>query len=179
MEKLNNDINRNENVPSNKISGPSIKQLEQNGDHNVNITNNQGGTVNLNFNNSHSIGHEAEDLMAIQTFSKVYYQLLVTNVLVDGSAIIPANRSLLPNMVPIEIFSSCSELSDRGIERLKTIPAIICQKNTEFYGKTSSSQSAWYCRITDVVIEKSIIRVWIQSKKTCKTQSAVRGLSAT
>lgn len=160
---MSNDLIQNNDMTSTKINGMPFNQLEQNGQKNINITNNQGGTVNLNIHDSSSQNHETEDLMAVQAFSKVYYQLLVTDVLVGGSAIIPANRSLLSNMVPIEIFESCSELSNQGKEKLETFPAIVCRRNTEYYGKTSLSQSAWYCRITGILVEGNVIRVLFHS----------------
>jgi hypothetical protein len=151
---LENELIQNDNLL------PKIGNLEQYGHKNVNIVN--GGTVNLNFNDSSFRDHETEKLMAVQAFSKEYYQLLVTDVISNGLAILPTNKSLIRDMVPNEIFYSCSSLSNEGKLKLKTFPAIICKKNTDYYGKTSPSQKAWFCYITGISVGSQLIQVAFQ-----------------
>lgn len=143
---MNNNLTNSDNLPS-EINALPINKFEQRGKNNVNIVNK--GTVNFNLRDSSVKNHETEEMMAVQAFSQVYYQLLVTDTLENNSAILPANRSLLYNMTPIEIYSTCSELSAKGKEKLKTFPAIICKKNTEYYGKTNFAQMALFCYLSD------------------------------
>lgn len=92
--------------------------------------------------------------MAVQSFSKEYYQLLVTceeNVFVDNIITVSANRALSQHLVPPEIFERCSSLSDEGIKELKTFPAIICRENTELKGVTDPNQMAVYGYIRRVM----------------------------
>ncbi|MBR6862346.1 MAG: hypothetical protein IKM73_13600 [Acidaminococcaceae bacterium] len=93
-------------------------------------------------------------MMAIQSFSKEYYQLLVTceeNVFSDNIITVSANRALSQRLVPPEIFERCSSLSDEGIKELKTFPAIICRENTELKGVTDPNQMAVYAYIRRVM----------------------------
>ena len=58
---------------------PAAQKVEQTGSTNVHVTNQGGGVVNINYNYQQPGGsNSAEQLMAIQSFSKEYYQLLVT-----------------------------------------------------------------------------------------------------
>lgn len=89
----------------------------------------------------------AEQMIAIQRFSKEYYQLLVTceeDVFTTNVITISADRALVQCSVPSEIYERCSTLSDAGIEELKTIPAIICQENTKLRGEADPAQWAMY-----------------------------------
>lgn len=82
------------------------------------------------------------EMIAWQTFSHQYYQLIVADnseVFEQNYAIIPTNRALTQNMVPSEILCRCSSLSEKGIEELKTFPALICRKNTGYHGETNST----------------------------------------
>lgn len=156
---MNNNLTNSDNLPS-EINALPINKFEQRGKNNVNIVNK--GTVNFNLRDSSVKNHETEEMMAVQAFSQVYYQLLVTDTLENNSAILPANRSLLYNMTPIEIYSTCSELSAKGKEKLKTFPAIICKKNTEYYGKTNFAQMALFCYLSDISVMENLIRVSFQ-----------------
>lgn len=53
----------------------------ENGTNNVNVTNQNGGTVNFNYNINYpqTADASAETMIAIQSFSKEYYQLIVTS----------------------------------------------------------------------------------------------------
>lgn len=92
--------------------------------------------------------------MAIQNFSKEYYQLLVTceeDVFVNNIITISTDRALCQRLVPPEIFERCSSLSDVGVQELKTFPAIIYRENTELKGVTDPNQMAVYGYIKRVM----------------------------
>ena len=68
----------NELIPKTSMP-PAAQKVEQTGSTNVHVTNQGGGVVNINYNYQQPGGsNSAEQLMAIQSFSKEYYQLLVT-----------------------------------------------------------------------------------------------------
>jgi len=122
--------------------------VQQTGEKNVSITNQPGGTVNVISNYyPKNNGANAEDVIAVHSFSSEYYQLLVTceeNVFADDIITITENRALTKGIVPSEIFERCSSLTETGIEELKTFPAIICQENTELKGKANPAQWALF-----------------------------------
>ncbi len=126
---------------------------QQTGKTNVNVTNENGGVVNFNShityqqNNTNNTGASAEQLVAIQSFSKEYYQLIVTceeDVFADNIVTIPTSRALTKNIVPPEVFERCSTLTEAGIEELKRFPAIICLENTKLNGETDPNQWAMF-----------------------------------
>ena len=133
---------------------PAVTGVSQNGETNLHVTNQQGGVVNVNYNFPDSSGGgEAAKAMAIQSFSKQYYQLIVTledDVFENDVVTVSTNRALCQGMVPPEIYERCSGLTDAGKEELKRIPAIICRENTEMHGVTDPNQMAVYAYITRI-----------------------------
>lgn len=141
---------------------PAASTVAQTGGANVNVNNQPGATVNFNYYPKNVVSGSAEELMAIQSFSSQYYQLLVTceeDVFKDNLVIVSADRALGQSYVPPEILEHCSSLSDEGIAELKTFPAIICQENTEMNGTTDPKQFAVYAYITMVKVERKNIKV--------------------
>lgn len=143
---------------------PSVAPVtEQNGEKNLNVNNQSGGIVNINnYYPCDSYGNTAEKAIAIQRFSKQYYQLLVTDeedVFEKNAVIIPADRALTHSYVPPEILQRCSSLTKEGQSELKTFPAIVCMKNTEYKGLTDPNQMAVYCYIKSIRPEGKTIRV--------------------
>lgn len=96
----------------------------------------------------------AKQMMDIASFSTDYYQLITTvqeDVFETNVAHIRADRALCKGYVPDVIFNSCSSLSPDGIKELLRFPAIICQENTDYDGKTDPNQMALYARITHIL----------------------------
>lgn len=148
----------------NPLAFPSVAPVtEQNGEKNLNVNNQPGGIVNINnYYPSDNSGNTAEKMMAIRRFSRQYYQLLVTDeedVFEKDAVTIPADRALTHNYVPPEILQRCSSLTKDGQSELKTFPAIVCMKNTEYKGLTDPNQMAVYCYIKRIRPEGKIIRV--------------------
>ena len=146
---MNNDlIIRQSDLPASPAPAANVTQ---HGSDAVYIENNGGGTVNINqFISAGAV--TGEDLMAVQGFSKEYYQLIVTceDIMEANALTMPASRSLLASSVPPEIFERCSTLSPEGQEALKLIPAVICHENTGYNGATDEKQLALYARITKI-----------------------------
>lgn len=141
---------------------PAASTVAQTGGANVNVNNQPGATVNFNYYPKNVVSGSAEELMAIQSFSSQYYQLLVTceeDVFKDNLVTVSADRALGQSYVAPEILEHCSSLSDEGIAELKTFPAIICQENTEMNGTTDPKQFAVYAYITMVKVERKNIKV--------------------
>ena len=134
---------------------PGSPIVGQTGTNNINVTNQQGGIVNFNYNfPQQERSGSAEEMMAIQKFSKEYYQLIVTledDVFVNNIVTVSTNRALCQRMVPQEIFDRCSSLTDDGIAELMSFPAIICRENTELRGITDPNQMAVYAYIKRVM----------------------------
>lgn len=158
---------------------------QQTGKTNVNVTNENGGTVNFisNYNYPQNApGVSAEQLMAIQSFSKEYYQLIVTceeDVFTNNIVTVLASRALTKYNVPPEIFERCSALADEGVEELKRIPAIICRENTEMKGETDPNQWAMFAYIKRIRVEGKNIKIVfqplapIQQQKLCDKRNAI------
>ncbi len=164
---------------------PAGSQVQQTGEKNLNVNNNDGGVVNVYVNNNYTQGmgdSSAEQMIAIQTFSKEYYQLIVTadeNVFNQGIVEVIASRALTKYNVPPEIFERCSTLSDAGIAELKHFPAIICKENTEMRGVTSPEQYCMFCYIQRVMVVGRTIKIAfkpiapIQQIKLCDKRNAI------
>lgn len=162
---------------------PVVPTMQQTGTNNFNVTNQEGGTVNFNITYQQGLpANSAEMMMAIQSFSKEYYQLIVTceeDVFVNNVVTVSASRALTKYIVPAEIFERCSTLSDAGIEELKRIPTIICRENTGLNGITDPNQWAMYAYIKKVRVAGSNIKIAfspiapIQQKKLCDKHNAV------
>ena len=150
----------NKLIPSVAAHPVSVTNIKENNANTFNIDNSQV-TFNLTISQN-GISSNAEQMIAIQSFSKQYYQLLVTGeeeVFQNGYVTVPASRALTQYLVPSEIFEKCSSLTESGIAELKTFPAIICRENTKFRGETDPNQWATYgiyfdlnmdCAITDL-----------------------------
>lgn len=158
---------------------------QQTGTNNFNVTNQSGGTVNFNSYYNfppNTPGVSAEQLMAIQSFSQEYYQLIVTceeNVFLDNMATVSTSRALTKYSVPLEIFERCSTLSDMGIEELKRFPAIICRENTELNGTTDPNQWAMFAYIKKIRVAGKNVKIVfqplapVQQQKLCDKCNAV------
>jgi len=158
---------------------------QQTGKTNVNVTNENGGIVNFNNyitypQNTPSVN--AEQLMAVQSFSKEYYQLIVTceeDVFKDNIVTVPVGRALTKYLVPTEIFDRCSTLSDDGKAELMRFPAIICRENTEMKGTTDPNQWAMFAYIKMIQVAGKNIKIAfhplapIQQQKLCDKRNAV------
>ena len=174
---MSNDLVTHQAMP---LAAPGV---EQTGKNNVHVTNQAGGIVNVTYNiNPGGPDDSAEKLIAIQRFSKEYYQLLVTceeDVFKDNVITITSNRALTERIVPPEMFERCSPLTDEGIEELKTFPAIICRENTAYNGETDQNQWAMYCYIKRVKKEGKYIKVAfkpiapLQQAKMCEKRNAI------
>ena len=174
---MSNNIISKTNLP------PAATAVEQTGSNNLNINNQAGANVTINYNfPQQSSGSRAEDLVALQSFSHDYYQLLVTceeDFMQNCYVTVSANRALSQYLVPPEILERCSSLSDAGISELKTFPAIICRENTELRGETDPNQFAVYGYITRIKKEGSNIKVAfhtlgvINQKQMCEKKNAI------
>lgn len=136
----------------NKVTIPAMRPtVVQNADKSVFIENHDGGTVNINYNQP-KINTTAEMLMAIRSFSTNYYQLIVTgqDIFTSNSIIVPSNRALTESIVPFELLQTHSVLTDDAIERIRTMPAIICNENTQYNGETDMKQNAIYSYIKEI-----------------------------
>lgn len=166
-----------------KNSLPAVPSMQQTGTNNFNVTNQEGGIVNFNITYQQATSaNSAEMMMAIQSFSTKYYQLIVTceeDVFTNNIVTVPASRALTKYTVPAEIYERCSTLSDEGIEELKHIPAIICQENTELKGVTDPNQWAMYAYIKKVRVAGNNIQIVfnpiapVQQQKLCDRRNAV------
>jgi|GEM_PF-1166500 hypothetical protein len=161
---------------------------QQAGKTNVHVANESGGIVNFNSyityqqNDINNTGVSAEQLMAIQSFSKEYYQLIVTceeDVYNDNLVTVPISRALTKSIVPPEIFKRCSTLTEAGIEELKRFPAIICLENTGMGGITDPNQWAMFAYIKKIRVAGKNVKIIfqpltpIQQQKLCDRRNAV------
>lgn len=126
-------------------------------------TYNIDNSVTLNVNtSSHRKANDAEMMMAIQSFSHKYYQLLVTTdkeIFKDKVISFPVSRALVKGTVPPEIFDRCSSLEEEGIRELKTFPALVCIENRELDGKTSPDEVGFLCYIRKIQPGGRTIRI--------------------
>ena len=120
--------------------------------------------------------------MAVQSFSKEYYQLIVTceeDVFKDNIVTVPVGRALTKYLVPTEIFDRCSTLSDDGKAELMRFPAIICRENTEMKGTTDPNQWAMFAYIKMIRVAGKNVKIAfhplapIQQQKLCDKRNAV------
>ena len=127
---------------------------------------------NFNINNStvtfnvtmpqHDAKNSADQLIAVQSFSKEYYQLIVTtaeDVFTNNIVSVTTDRALARWCVPSEIYDRCSSLSEEGIKELKTFPALICRENTDYHGITDPDQWAVYGYIKRIKKEYKTIKI--------------------
>ena len=142
---------------------PAAYNLNQTGDKNINIFNHADGVINLISPSPLQVPEQnTEQLIAIQNFSKEYYQLIVTtteDIFTSNDLIIPVDQALTPSHAPSEIYDRCAALSEAGIEELKTFPALICNENTEYHGVTDAKQRAIYGYIKRIKKEGRNIKI--------------------
>ena len=164
---------------------PTAATLQQTGKTNLHVTNEAGGVVNVNYNINTPLsagGNSAEQMIAVQTFSREYYQLIVTcdeDVFTTNVVTVQTSRALTKYNVPSEIFDRCSTLSDTGIEELKHFPAIICRENTELKGVTDPNHWAMYAYLKKVRVDGKQVKIVFQpiapihQQKLCDRRNAV------
>ena len=170
-------------IVTRQVMPPGTPAVGQVGKNNVNVTNQQGGIVNFNYNiQQGAVIGSAEEMMAVQRFSKQYYQLLVTceeSVFKDNIVTVSADRALCQRLVPPEIFERCSGLPEDGIKELQTFPALICRENTELRGITDPEQMGMYAYIRRVMKVGRDIKVAFQpiapffQAKLCEKKNAI------
>lgn len=175
---MNNDMIIKQN---NSLVAPALRQT---GTNNVFVDNQSGGTVNFTYNINYPqmADSTAEMMIAVQSFSKEYYQLIVTcedDIFTTGVVSVVSNRALTKNYVPPEIFDRCSTLTEDGIAELKRFPAIICNENRELKGVTSPEQYCMLCYIQKVMKAGNNIKIAfksivpIQQIKLCDRRNAM------
>lgn len=129
--------------------------MRQTGTNNFNVTNQEGGTLNLNISYPYGFSSaNAEMMKVVKSFSTEYYQLIVTcdqEGFDNNMVTIPVERVLLEGSVPAEIFERCSTLSEAGIEELKHFTAVICLENKGYKGETDPNQLAMFAYIKKYV----------------------------
>lgn len=170
-------------IVTQQVMPPGVPAVGQMGKNNVNVTNQQGGIVNFNYNiQQGAVVGSAEEMMAVQRFSKQYYQLLVTceeTVFQDNIVTVSADRALCQRLVPPEIFERCSGLTEDGIKELQTFPALICRENTKLRGITDPEQMGMYAYIRRVMKVGRDIKVAFQpialffQAKLCEKKNAI------
>lgn len=145
-----------------KASGvhPSVVQTAE---RSMYIENRDGGTVNLNYNFPQT-SVTGEMLMAVQSFSKDYYQLIVTghDIFTSNSIVVTTDRALTEGNVPPELLRTHSTLTDEAIERILLLPAVICNENTQYYGKTDQQQKAIYAYVKKIKKCGKEIKIYFQ-----------------
>lgn len=150
---------------SNELQKASSVQpsVVQNAERSVYIENRDGGTVNLNYNCPQT-SVTGEVLMAIQSFSKDYYQLIVTghDIFTSNSIVVTTDRALTEGNVPQELLRTHSTLTDDAVERMLTLPAVICNENTHYYGHTDSQQKAIYAYVKKIKKCGKEIKIYFQ-----------------
>lgn len=134
--------------------------IGQNNARNFNI-NNSDVTFNLTIQQP-GTANSAAQMIAVQNFSKEYYQLLVTceeDVFQNNYVTVSPERALSQRYVPPEILRRCSSLSEQGIAELKKFPALVCMENEELYGIAGQNQWAMYAYITCIKKEGHDVKV--------------------
>lgn len=134
--------------------------IGQNNARNFNI-NNSDVTFNLTIQQP-GTANSAAQMIAVQNFSKEYYQLLVTceeDVFQNNYVTVSPERALSRRYVPPEILGRCSSLSEQGIAELKKFPALVCMENEELYGIAGQNQWAMYAYITCIKKEGHDVKV--------------------
>lgn len=108
---------------------------------------------------------ETEELNSILiSFSRDYYQLIITNNKIFNVKFvdIPLERVLTASAVPEEIRNRCSSFSKEGKAELLTFPAIICNENTDYSGKTDANQYAIFAQITKIKKGEKEVRFYFR-----------------
>ena len=126
----------------------------QTGDRSLYVNSQPGAqlTINVTAQAPVMIDMTADKLLAVQRFSREYYQLIVTGeeIFSNKSLVINADRALSKGTVSDAVFDRFSMLPEDACEELTKIPAIICNENTGYHGNTSPDQMAIYAWITKV-----------------------------
>ncbi len=138
----------------------NVTYIGQNNARNFNI-NNSDVTFNLTIQQP-GTANSAAQMIAVQNFSKEYYQLLVTceeDAFQNNYVTVSPERALSRRYVPPEILGRCSSLSEQGIAELKKFPALICMENEELHGIAGQDQCAVYAYITCIKKEGHNVKV--------------------
>lgn len=125
--------------------------VTQTGNRNIYINVQKDGVVNMNYSTP-QFSVTAETLVVIQSFSREYYQLIVTeqDIFSSNSLTVTSKQALAEGTVPEELFATHATLTEEAIESLKKFPAIICNKNTGYNGNTDPKQFAIYAYVKDI-----------------------------
>lgn len=103
-------------------------------------------------------------LMAVQRFSREYYHLIVTteDIMHQTKIIILADKAMVKGTIPDELFDRCATLTPEAQVEAMAIPAIICNMNTDYGGKTLPGQTAIYARLIRICPADDEIEVEFQ-----------------
>lgn len=151
---MSNEINKTSN------NHPMVVQKAE---RSLYIENRNGGTINLNYNFPKT-SITGEMLTAVQSFSKDYYQLIVTgyDIFSSNSIVVSSERALTEGTIPQELLQTHSTLTDNAIERMLTLPAVICNENTQFRGITDPNQKAIYAYVKKIKKVEKEIKLYFQ-----------------
>lgn len=124
----------------------------------TNISNSEV-VVNVPFQNKDNV---LERMIAIQNFTKNYYQLIVTTDAIGFSQnriSVRPDQALIHDCVPPKIFEQCSTLSPQGIKELKSFPALICMKSSDDSEKPDTKQQAIYGYLKEIWKSEDFIMI--------------------
>lgn len=151
---MNNELQKASDVK------PSVVQTAE---RSIYIENRDGGTVNLNYHFP-QIPITGEMLIAVHTFSRDYYQLIVTgnDILTNNTIIVTTDHALTEGNVPPEFLRTHSTLTNDAVERMLTLPAVICNENTQYHGNTDPHQKAIYAYVKGIKKRGKTIEICFQ-----------------
>jgi hypothetical protein len=142
--------------------------INQNNENLFNV--NKIENVNQNFNiictssttNSSStyLPHNVVDIMTFSFQQKNYYNLFVVDedITQCNNFLMPKDKSLTI-ATETYIFEKYCALTKDNIDEIKSFPAIIASKNTQFGGKTDINQEAIYAQITNIKNQYNGIKI--------------------
>ena len=109
-------------------------------------------------NNSNAVMKQNTLQIENHEISREYYNLFViSDEIKNNRFTIPKDRSLRSSVANDKKFA---ELTPEAIEQIKTFPSLFMYENTEFGGRTSPDQKAYFGFVTDLrVQENGIIKV--------------------
>lgn len=117
----------------------------QTGERSIYVENKEKASVNININvmMTNSSGRMVQETHQLNMSR---YHLIVTTADIFDTKFVSmkTSRSLIKGSISDDAYERYASLSPEAVADLLKFPAIICQENTDYYGKTNPEQQAIY-----------------------------------
>ena len=145
----------------NKPSESENLTVIQNGNKNMFFDAKDNSSLNLSINILSQLRNGRRETLKID-LNMSHYHLIITNnnISEQDCVVVRADCSLVKSTISNDCYEKYANLSDEAIREILKFPAIICNRNTSYGGKTDKNQTAIYAALQKIEKNSTDITIY-------------------